>query len=95
MKHMRFELVPTLFIGFATLFGLPADGSARHDLVSKSRQIYFDETFGGNGRTCATCHRAKRTFGNETAFVGALPPVGPSFLARFLPRLEKNRRDPG
>ncbi|TKB80929.1 MAG: hypothetical protein E8D45_02180 [Nitrospira sp.] len=32
------------------------------DLVSKGREIFFNETFKGNGRTCGTCHPAENNF---------------------------------
>ena len=32
------------------------------DLVEQGRQIFFNETFDGNGRTCGTCHRAADNF---------------------------------
>ena len=35
--------------------GLPIPEAA---LIAKGRELFFDETFGGNGRTCGTCHRA-------------------------------------
>ena len=28
-------------------------------LIAKGREIFFNETFAGNGRTCGTCHRAE------------------------------------
>ena len=26
-------------------------------LIAKGRDLFFNETFNGNGRTCGTCHR--------------------------------------
>lgn len=31
-------------------------GAGRPALVERGRRLFFDETFGGNGRTCGTCH---------------------------------------
>lgn len=27
-----------------------------NDLVARGERLFFEETFGGNGRTCGTCH---------------------------------------
>lgn len=35
--------------------------------------MFFNETFGGNGRTCGTCHRAENNFTIDPAFIATLP----------------------
>jgi cytochrome c peroxidase len=49
-------------------------------LVEKGRKLFFEETFGGNGRTCGTCHRAERNFTIDVAFIATLPSNDPLFV---------------
>ena len=41
--------------------------------VCVGADIFFRETFNGNGRTCATCHRVERNFTIDPAFIATLP----------------------
>src|SRR5262245_26240498 len=43
--------------------------------------IFFKETFNGNGRTCASCHRLERNFTIDAAFIARLPQSDPLFVA--------------
>ncbi len=56
-------------------------------LVERGREIFFNETFAGNGRTCGTCHRAEDNFGLSTALIATLPPDDPLFVAESNPGL--------
>jgi mono/diheme cytochrome c family protein len=58
-------------------------------LVERGRQIFFNETFNGNGRTCATCHRAEDNFGLSPAFIATLPQTDPLFVAETVPALAR------
>lgn len=49
--------------------------------------LFLRETFAGNGRSCATCHRVDRNFGIDTAFMAQLPPSDPLFVAELNPAL--------
>lgn len=65
--------------------GAPTDGALQH-LVSyeRGRRLFFEETFGGNGRTCATCHEARAEFGLTPELVQArfaVDPTDPLFRA--------------
>ncbi|THJ24917.1 MAG: hypothetical protein CAF45_003770 [Nitrospira sp. CG24E] len=64
------------------------------DLVSKGREIFFNETFNGNGRTCGTCHPAQNNLVLDPAFIATLPPTDPLFVAEFNPDLKKNFENP-
>ena len=64
------------------------------DLVSKGRDIFFNETFKGNGRTCGTCHRAEANFSINPSFIATLPANDPLFVAEFNPDLKKNFENP-
>lgn len=61
------------------------------DLVAYGEMLFFNETFGGNGRTCGTCHPAENNFTIEPAFIATLPPNDPLFVAEFDPNLDFNQ----
>ena len=63
-------------------------------LIAKGRQIFFNETFGGNGRTCGTCHREEANFSIDPAFIATLPKNDPLFVAEFNPDLKQNFENP-
>jgi hypothetical protein len=56
-------------------------------LVGRGAQIFFNETFGGNGRTCGTCHRAENNLTIDPAFIATLPQSDPLFVAENNPAL--------
>lgn len=64
------------------------------DLVSRGEAIFFNETFGGNGRTCGTCHRAEDNFGLTPAFIATLPDDDPLFVAEFDQNLANGFENP-
>ena len=79
------------------VWAVPATESAaatNDDLVARGRDIFFNETFGGNGRTCGTCHRAEDNFGLSPAFISRLPDDDPLFVAETLPALKDNFENP-
>lgn len=63
-------------------------------LIAKGRALFFNETFGGNGRTCGTCHREERNFTIDAAFIATLPKDDPLFVAEFNPDLKQNFENP-
>jgi mono/diheme cytochrome c family protein len=56
----------------------PPDRAA---LAALGEEIFFTETFDGNGRTCGTCHRREDNFGLSPAFIATLPDDDPLFVA--------------
>lgn len=66
----------------------PANSPAA--LVAKGEDIFFNETFGGNGRTCGTCHRAEDNFGITPGFIATLPADDPLFVSETNPDLAMN-----
>ena len=62
--------------------------------VERGRNLFFNETFAGNGRTCGTCHRAEENFGLSPAFIATLPPTDPLFIAETSPALARNFENP-
>ncbi|HEX5007905.1 MAG TPA: hypothetical protein VFV70_12375 [Hyphomonadaceae bacterium] len=70
----------------------PSDGDAAR--IARGRDLFFNETFSGNGRTCATCHRAEDNFGLSTAFIATLPQNDPLFVAETNPALRQGFEAP-
>jgi len=56
-------------------------------LVQRGAQLFFKETFNGNGRTCGTCHRAEHNLTLDAAFIATLPATDPLFVAETNPAL--------
>lgn len=63
-------------------------------LIAKGRDLFFNETFGGNGRTCGTCHPADNNLTIDPAFIAKLPPTDPLFVAEFVPALKTGFESP-
>lgn len=61
-------------------------------LISQGATLFFENTFGGNGRTCGTCHPATNNFTIDPAFIRTLPPNDPLFVAEFNPALAELER---
>jgi cytochrome c peroxidase len=80
------SLVPTL--------AYAAGGGNPHlaDLIARGEQLFFEEKFRGNGRTCGTCHPADNNFTIDPAYIDTLPKNDPLFVAEFKRELnsEKN-----
>jgi len=64
------------------------------ELIEKGRQIFFNETFEGNGRTCGSCHPAENNFTIDLTFIATLPDDDPLFVAEFNPALKENFENP-
>ncbi|MDX1517387.1 MAG: hypothetical protein R3288_11135 [Woeseiaceae bacterium] len=64
-------------------------------LRQRGEDIFFNETFAGNGRTCGTCHRAEDNFALSPNFIATLPDDDALFVADTRPelgrRFENNR----
>jgi cytochrome c peroxidase len=59
-------------------------------LIEKGRRLFMNETFKGNGRTCATCHPPTNNFTIDKEFIAQLHrrnPRDPLFVAEFKPAL--------
>jgi hypothetical protein len=82
----------------AVLAGCPKPPLPQPDpqaaLIEKGRKLFFTETFGGNGRTCGTCHPAENHLTLDPAFIARLPPGDPLFVAERVPALSKNFENP-
>ena len=69
-------------------------GTPQDELVARGRNLFFNETFGGNGRTCGTCHPAENNFTIDPAFIAKLAPNNPLFVAEFNPALRTGFESP-
>lgn len=56
-------------------------------LVEEGERLFTVETFDGNGRTCATCHRPENNFTIDPEFIATLPDDDPLFVAETSPDL--------
>lgn len=63
-------------------------------LIELGEQIFLNETFAGNGRTCGTCHRPTDNFGLTPSFVASLPDDDTLFVAETSPDLANNFENP-
>ena len=61
-------------------------------LISQGAQLFFQETFSGNGRTCGTCHPASNNFTIDPDFIATRPNNDPLFVAEFNPALAQLER---
>lgn len=53
--------------------------------VGEGADLFFRETFGGNGRTCGTCHRAENNLALDVDFISTLRSKDKLFIAEFPP----------
>ncbi len=63
----------------------PPDPQAK--LIAKGRDLFLNETFEGNGRTCGSCHPPENNFTIDSSFIATLPDDNPLFVAEFNPDL--------
>jgi cytochrome c peroxidase len=61
--------------------------STMEALVARGEDLFFKETFNGNGRTCGTCHPAENNLTIDPKFIATLPSNDPLFVAEFNPNL--------
>lgn len=64
------------------------------ELIERGEQLFFNETFNGNGRTCGTCHPAANNFTLDPQFIATLSLYDPLFVAEFRTALRKNFENP-
>ena len=55
--------------------------------AAEGRHIFLAETFGGNGRTCGTCHVESNNFTVDPSLIATLPQTDPLFVAENNPAL--------
>jgi len=74
---------------FSLLIPKPAiaAGGGMEDLLAEGEELFFEEPFGGNGRTCGTCHPFQNNFTIDPDFIATLSPDDPLFVAQNIPAL--------
>ena len=55
--------------------------------ICAGANLFFHETFGGNGRTCASCHPVEHNFTIDAGFIATLPSSDPLFVFETDPDL--------
>ena len=89
---------PVLVAMLLMLFGCPKPEPPpippEEELIARGRDLFFNETFSGNGRTCGTCHPAENNFALDPTFIATLPPNNPLFVAELKPELNENFENP-
>ena len=85
-RQVRFVGEETSALGFD-----PSAPSTRANdfakLIAQGRQVFLNEKFGGNGRTCGTCHVESNNFTIDPKFISSLPQNDPLFVAETNPAL--------
>jgi hypothetical protein len=61
-------------------------------LISEGANLFFNERFNGNSRTCGTCHPASNAFTIDPDFIRTRPANDPLFVAEFNPALAQLER---
>lgn len=56
-------------------------------VIADGRRLFVDETFDGNGRSCATCHVEANNFTVDPALIASLPLSDPLFVSENNPEL--------
>jgi hypothetical protein len=92
MKSIQVLLVILLVTACYSSLKLPP--APKDPIVARGRELFFNETFGGNGRTCGSCHRAENNFTIDSAFISTLPANDALFVAEFNPELKENFENP-
>lgn len=67
----------------AQALGLTPNGfypGVNSGLINRGRGLFFNETFGGNGRTCGTCHREEDNLALGLDTIAQLPADDPLFI---------------
>jgi cytochrome c peroxidase len=76
--------VDTLFL--STLALTPAQnggGNQQSKSIARGKDLFFNNIFGGNGRTCGTCHPANNNMTIDAQFIATLPNTDPLFVAEM------------
>ena len=84
-RQVRFVEDATASLGFDPAAAARLAGFAR--TAAEGRHLFLNETFGGNGRTCGTCHVETNNFTVDPALIATLPQTDPLFVAETNPAL--------
>lgn len=93
VKNLCILASATLFLGCAqnSYVGVPSQQEA---LITKGRDLFFTETFNGNGRVCASCHPDVNNTVLDPNFIATLDTSDALFVAESNPQLKDNFENP-
>ena len=77
----RFYITIAFFLITTTLLLSACKDPPLPTLVEVGEQLFLNESFSENGRTCATCHRPTDNFGLTPSFIATLDSSDPLFVA--------------
>lgn len=83
-----------VILGSISLAGCLAMPNPEDEQIALGREIFFNETFNGNGRTCGSCHGAGNNLTIDPVSIANLPRTNALFVAEFNPDLRKNFENP-
>ena len=93
--YLFLAIICLTMLAMACHSAMPVElGNPNQELIARGRDIFFNETFDGNGRTCGTCHREENNFTIDPAFIATLPDNDPLFVAEFNPDLKDHFENP-
>ena len=85
-RQVRFVDDATAALGFDPTAAATREADLAR-AIAQGRQLFLKETFGGNGRTCGTCHVETNNFTVDPELIATLPPSDPLFVAETNPAL--------
>ena len=85
---------PAILVAITLQISACEDPPEPPTLAEKGEEIFLNETFAGNGRTCGTCHRPTDNFGLTPSFIATLEPDDPLFVAETNSDLGSNFENP-
>ena len=85
-RQVRFVDDATAALGFDPTAAATREADFAR-VTAQGRQLFLNETFEGNGRTCGTCHVETNNFTVDPELIATLPPSDPLFVAETNPAL--------
>jgi cytochrome c peroxidase len=73
---------------------IPNPSTPQQHLITQGRNLFLNERFSGNGRTCATCHREDNNMTIDPDFISTLSINDPLFVAETNPNLARDFENP-
>ncbi len=64
-------------------------------LIARGADLFINETFDGNGRTCSTCHSLANNLTLNPGFIAGLSDQDPLFITEQIPELASDGVKPG
>jgi cytochrome c peroxidase len=87
MNRLPQSLILLLLLTLGWCYQASAAPAKDEELIRKGRDLFINGTFGGNNRTCATCHPEENNFTLDPKFIATLPDDDPLFVHEFDPQL--------